>query len=137
MEEERRKKSKNRIAKLETQMAKSISEAMTQAMEEFKASFKMRNLNIKFGQEAFIKDFELYEGRVARRFFELNLKFLKEEDDVEVGPSDVVVDPSFIELVFDPSEPTIKVFEPVREPKAVKSTPALSSVVPLEIEIYE
>ncbi|EHA8586971.1 hypothetical protein COCNU_scaffold001223G000050 [Cocos nucifera] len=41
LEEERRKEAKNRVTKLETQMAKSISEIMTQAMEEFKTSPKM------------------------------------------------------------------------------------------------
>ena len=76
LEEERRKNAKNKVAELEAQMAKSISEAMTQAMEEFKASFKIKNLNVEFGQEAFIKDFELCEGRMARRFPKLNLDFL-------------------------------------------------------------
>ncbi|KAG1328010.1 hypothetical protein COCNU_01G019440 [Cocos nucifera] len=65
LEEERRKESKKRVTKLETQMAKLILEVMTQTMEEFKTSSEIRNLNVEFGQKAFIKDFELCEGRVA------------------------------------------------------------------------
>ena len=43
-------------------MSKSISEVVAQAMEEFKTSSEMKDLNIAFSQKAFIKDFELYEG---------------------------------------------------------------------------
>ncbi|EHA8587464.1 hypothetical protein COCNU_scaffold002268G000010 [Cocos nucifera] len=78
LEEERRKEAENKVAELEARMAKSVLEAMTWAIEEFKASFKMRNLNVKFGQEAFIKDFKHYEDRMARRFSKLDLSLLKE-----------------------------------------------------------
>ncbi|EHA8586313.1 hypothetical protein COCNU_scaffold000172G000020 [Cocos nucifera] len=109
LEEERRKEAKNRVAKLETQMAKSISEAMIRAVEEFKTSSEMQNLNVKFSQEAFIKDFKFYEGRIARRFPKLDLGFLKEEEDnVEVGLSNAVVDLSFDELASSPSESTVE-----------------------------
>ncbi|EHA8588520.1 hypothetical protein COCNU_scaffold005638G000010 [Cocos nucifera] len=56
LEEERRKEVKNRVIQLETQMAKSISEVMTRAVEVFKTSLEIRNLNVEFGQKAFIKD---------------------------------------------------------------------------------
>ncbi|KAG1362673.1 hypothetical protein COCNU_10G008920 [Cocos nucifera] len=118
-------------------MAKSISKAMTQAVEEFKTSPEMRNLNVEFGQEAFIKNFELYEGRIARRFLELDLGFFEKEDDVEVRPSNAVVDLSFDELTSGPSkptaEPTAEVPKPVWEPKAAESDPT----PPFEVEILE
>ena len=49
LEEERKKKSKIKVTELKARMTKSISEAMTWAVEEFKASFEMRNLNVEFG----------------------------------------------------------------------------------------
>ncbi|EHA8587774.1 hypothetical protein COCNU_scaffold003178G000010 [Cocos nucifera] len=52
LEEERKNKAKNKVTKLEARMAKLVLEAMTQAMEEFKACFEIRNLNVEFGQEA-------------------------------------------------------------------------------------
>ncbi|EHA8586430.1 hypothetical protein COCNU_scaffold000363G000020 [Cocos nucifera] len=52
---------------------------VAQVVEEFKTSPKM-DLNITFSQETFIKGFELYEGKVVRRFPELDLSFLKEEE---------------------------------------------------------
>ncbi|KAG1330982.1 hypothetical protein COCNU_02G009500 [Cocos nucifera] len=113
LKEERKKEVKNKVAQLKAQMVKSISKVMTRAMEEFKASSKMRNLNVEFGQQAFIKNFELYEGRVTRRFFELDLNFLKEEEDTEAEPSDAAVDPSSIELASGPSEPIAEAPEPV------------------------
>ncbi|KAG1365009.1 hypothetical protein COCNU_12G000090 [Cocos nucifera] len=111
--EERRKEVEGRVAELEFHEAKSISEAVAQTVEEFKSSSKMRDLNIAFSQKTFIKDFELYEGKVARRFSELDLEFLEEDDDKEVGPSDAVIDPSSVEPTFDSSEPTVETPEPV------------------------
>ncbi|EHA8587534.1 hypothetical protein COCNU_scaffold002525G000040 [Cocos nucifera] len=85
------------VAELEAQMSKFILEAVAQAMEEFKTSSKMKDLNITFSQKAFIKGFELYEGRIVQRFFELDLGFLEEEEiDEEVGPSSIRADPSSI-----------------------------------------
>ncbi|KAG1327776.1 hypothetical protein COCNU_01G017100 [Cocos nucifera] len=64
-------------------------------MEEFKTSSEMKDLNITFSQKAFNKDFELYEGRIAQRFLELDLDFLEEEEtDEEAGPSSTGADPS-------------------------------------------
>ncbi|EHA8586348.1 hypothetical protein COCNU_scaffold000192G000060 [Cocos nucifera] len=48
LEEEKRKKAEGRVAKLEAHKAKSASEATARAMEEFKASSKMKDLNITF-----------------------------------------------------------------------------------------
>ncbi|EHA8588129.1 hypothetical protein COCNU_scaffold004181G000020 [Cocos nucifera] len=108
LEEERKKEVENKVTKLEARMVGLISKTMTRAMEEFKTSFEMRNLNIKFDQEAFIKGFELCEGKVAHRFPKLDLRFLEEEDDVEAGPFDAIVDPSFVKFTFGPSKPTAK-----------------------------
>ncbi|KAG1355318.1 hypothetical protein COCNU_07G014300 [Cocos nucifera] len=114
-------------------MAKSILETMIRAVEEFKISPKMQNLNVEFGQKAFIKNFDLYEGRVARMFLELDLSFLKEEeDDVDAGPSNAIV-----ELAFGPSEPVAEAPEPIRKPEAAESDPAQPFVVPPEVEILE
>ncbi|EHA8589299.1 hypothetical protein COCNU_scaffold008928G000010 [Cocos nucifera] len=92
-------------------------------MEEFKASTKMKDLNIAFGQEAFIKGFELYEGRVVWRFPELDLSFLKEESDEEAEPSEAAADSSAIELVPDSSEPVVEVPKPTQEPKVATEVP--------------
>ncbi|EHA8588032.1 hypothetical protein COCNU_scaffold003949G000010 [Cocos nucifera] len=136
LEVERKKEVENKVAELEARMAKLVLEVMTQAVEEFTASFETRNLNVEFDQEAFIKDFELCKCRVARRFPELDLKFLEEEDDdVEAGPSYAIVDPSFVELAFGPSEPAIEAPEPVRALEAVKSALAPSSIIPFESPI--
>ena len=56
-------------------------------MEEFKAFTEMRDLNVRFGQEAFIKGFEFCQEKVARKFPELDLSFLGEESEDEAGPS--------------------------------------------------
>ncbi|EHA8587566.1 hypothetical protein COCNU_scaffold002602G000010 [Cocos nucifera] len=50
LKKERKKEAEIKVVEMQARMAKSISEVMIQAMEEFKASFEMRNLNIKFGQ---------------------------------------------------------------------------------------
>ncbi|EHA8587438.1 hypothetical protein COCNU_scaffold002235G000020 [Cocos nucifera] len=50
LEEERKKEAEIKVTELEARMAKSISEVMIQAVEEFKASSEMRNLNVEFGQ---------------------------------------------------------------------------------------
>ncbi|KAG1327727.1 hypothetical protein COCNU_01G016610 [Cocos nucifera] len=74
-------------------MAKSISEVMIRAMEEFKTSPEMRNLNIEFGKKA-------CKGRVVRRFSKVDLGFWEEkEDNMEVEPSNTVVDLSFLHLM--------------------------------------
>ena len=39
----------------------------------------MRDLNVRFGQEAFIKGFKLCQEKVARKFSKLDLSFLGEE----------------------------------------------------------
>ncbi|KAG1360728.1 hypothetical protein COCNU_09G001910 [Cocos nucifera] len=137
LEEERKKEAENKITELEARMAGSISEVMTRAMEEFKASFEMRNLNVKFGQEMFIKGFELYEGRITRRFSELDLRFLEKKDDIEAGPFDAAVDPSFAKLASGPFEPTAEAPKPVRASEAAESPPAPPSATPPEVEILE
>ena len=47
------------VANLTEQILVLISEVRVLAVEEFKASAEMRDLNVRFGQEAFIKGFEL------------------------------------------------------------------------------
>ena len=49
LEEKEKKEVKIKIAELEVRMSKSISEVTARAMEEFKASSKMKDLNIAFG----------------------------------------------------------------------------------------
>ncbi|EHA8587696.1 hypothetical protein COCNU_scaffold002990G000030 [Cocos nucifera] len=117
-EEERKKEAEIKVAELEARMAKSISKVMIRAVEEFKASSKMRNLNVKFSQQAFIKDFELCKGRVVRKFLKLNLSFLEEEEaiDGEAEPSTAAVDPSPTGAVVEPFELTIEEPEPSEPP---------------------
>ena len=86
--EESVRKAEAEVAHLVEQAPTLISEARALAVEEFKASAKMRDLNVQFGQEAFTKGFELYQEKVASKFSELDLSFLEEFED-EAGPSSV------------------------------------------------
>ena len=105
-EEERRKEAEIKVAELEARMAKSVSEAMVRAVKEFKASSKMMNLNIVFGQQTFIKRFELYEDKVAHRVSKLDLSFLEEKvSDEETGPSMAAAILPHAEHAPGPSEP--------------------------------
>ena len=57
--EEERKKAEAEVSELKAQILTLVSEAMVQAVEEFKTSPKMRDLKVSFGQTAYIKGFEL------------------------------------------------------------------------------
>ena len=85
--EESARKAEAEVANLAEQILVLISEARALAVEEFKASAEMRDLKVQFGQEAFIKGFELCQEKVARKFSELDLSFLGEESEDEAGPS--------------------------------------------------
>ena len=85
--EEKRRKAEAEVSKLKEQIATLVSEARAQAVEEFKASSEMRDLNIKFGQATFIKGFELCQEKVVGKFLELDLSFLDEASDNEAGSS--------------------------------------------------
>ncbi|EHA8587215.1 hypothetical protein COCNU_scaffold001583G000040 [Cocos nucifera] len=95
----------------------------------------MRNLNIVFGQQTFIKGFELYEGRVAQKIFKLNLSFLEEDDtDEEAGPSDVAASLTPIEPASCPLESTMEMPEPAQKPEAAKSVLTSSATASSEVE---
>ncbi|XP_073106611.1 uncharacterized protein [Elaeis guineensis] len=64
---------------------------MVRAVEEFKISSEMRDLKVEFGQAVFIKDFELCQEKVIRKFPELDLGFLDEASDDEAGPSEAAI----------------------------------------------
>ncbi|EHA8588084.1 hypothetical protein COCNU_scaffold004067G000020 [Cocos nucifera] len=127
LEEEEKKKAKIRVIELEAQMSKYTLDTAAQAMEEFKASSEIKDLNIAFDQESFIKGFELCEGRVAWRFPELDLNFLKEESDEEAGPSGAAADSSPAKVVPDSSEPVVEVPKPVQEPTVATKAPVESA----------
>ena len=103
--EETVRKAEAEVANLAEQIPVLVSEARVLAVEEFKTSAEMRDLNIQFGQEAFIKGFELYQEKVARKFSELNLSFLGEESEDEVGPSPATTTVA-APLLGTPSSPT-------------------------------
>ncbi|XP_073109288.1 uncharacterized protein [Elaeis guineensis] len=84
--EESVRKAEAEVAQLAEQTPVLVSEARTLAVEEFKASAEMRELNVQFGLEAFTKGFELCREKVASRYPDLGLEFLEESDD-EAGPS--------------------------------------------------
>ena len=84
--EESTRKVEAEVAHLGEQTPVLVSEARALAVEEFKASVEMRDLNVQFGQEAFTKGFELCQEKVASKFSELDLGFLEESED-EAGPS--------------------------------------------------
>ena len=62
-------------------------------MEEFKASSEMEDLQVQFSQDAFIKGFKLCQEKVVRKYPKLDLDFLDEASDDEVGPSEAAVGP--------------------------------------------
>ena len=84
--EETVRKAEVEVANLAEQIPVLVSEARALAVEEFKASAEMRDLNVQFGQEAFTKGFELCQEKMSNKFPELDLSFLEESED-EVGPS--------------------------------------------------
>ena len=80
------RKAEVEVTNLAEQISVLVSEARALAVEEFKASAEMRDLNVQFGQEAFTKGFELCQEKVASKFPKLDLGFLEESED-EAGPS--------------------------------------------------
>ena len=84
---------KEQVFELKAWIPSLVSEARARAVEEFKGSSEMKDLKVQFGQDAFIKGFELCQEKVAGRFPELDLSFLNEVFDDEVEPSDVAADP--------------------------------------------
>ena len=60
---------------------------------EFKSFSEMKDLHVQFGQDAFIKSFELCQKKVAERFSKLDLDFLDEASDNEAGPFETAADP--------------------------------------------
>ena len=66
--EESAREAEAEVANLVEQTSILVSEARAFAVEEFKASAEMRDLKFQFGQEAFIKGFELCQEKVARKF---------------------------------------------------------------------
>ena len=85
--EEERRKAEAEVSKLKEQIPTPVSKARAQAVE-FKTFSEIRDLNIKFSQAAFIKGFELCQEKVVEKFSKLNLSFLNEASDDEVGPSE-------------------------------------------------
>ena len=104
--EEMARKAEVEVANL-AQIPVLVSEARVLAVEESKASAEMRDLNIKFGQEAFIKGFELCQEKVVRKFLELDLSFLGEVSEDEAGPSPTATaTATAAPLLGTPSSPT-------------------------------
>ena len=60
---------------------------------EFKASSEMEDLQVQFGQDAFIKGFKLCQEEVAEKFSKLDLSFLDEASDDEAEPSEAAAGP--------------------------------------------
>ena len=103
--EETVRKVEAEVANLAEQIPVLVSEARVLAVEEFKTSAEMRDLNVQFGQEAFIKGFELCQEKVARKFSELDLSFLGEGSEDEAGPSPATT-AAAAPLPGTPSSPT-------------------------------
>ena len=86
--EEERKKAVVEVSELKVQILTLVLKATVWAVEEFKTSSEIRDLKVEFGQAVFIKSFELCQEKVVGKFSELDLGFLDEASDVEVGPSE-------------------------------------------------
>ena len=86
-------------------------------VQDFKASFKMKDIKVDFAKVAFIKGFELCQRSVIKKFLELNLNFLDGGSDDEAGPSAAGTDLPSIELSFAVSPSTLA--KPALEPEAV------------------
>ena len=99
------RKAEAEVANLTEQISVLISEARALAVEEFKASAEMRDLNVKFAQEAFIKGFEFCQEKVVKKFSELDLSFLDEASEDEAGPSPTATTTA-APLPRTPSSPT-------------------------------
>ena len=84
---------KAQVSELKAQIPSLVSEVGARAMEEFKTSSKIEDLQVQFGQDAFIKGFELCQEKVVRKFFELDLGFLDETSDNEARPSEAAAGP--------------------------------------------
>ena len=75
------------VANMAEQIPTLVSEVRGQAVEEFKASTKMRKLKVEFGQAAFNRGFELCQEKMVEKFSKLDLSFLDEASEDEAGPS--------------------------------------------------
>ena len=99
LEEERKKAEgevselKVQVFELKVQIPSLISKVGARAVEEFKASSEMEDLQVQFGQDDFIKGFELYQEKVVGRFPELDLGFLNEASDDKARPSEATIGP--------------------------------------------
>ncbi|XP_073100770.1 uncharacterized protein [Elaeis guineensis] len=93
------------VTNLTEQILALISEARGQAVEEFKASTEMRDLNVKFSQDAFIKGFELCQEKMVKKFLELDFSFLDEASEDQARPSPTVA-ATAAPLPRTPSSPT-------------------------------
>ena len=103
--EEMVRKAEVEVTNLTEQILVLILEARVLAVEEFKASAEMRDPNVKFIQEAFIKGFELCQEKVVKKFPELDLSFLDEASEDEAGPSPTAA-ATIAPLPRTPSSPT-------------------------------
>ena len=84
---------KAQVFELKVRIPSLVSEVGARAVEEFKASSEMEDLQVQFGQDAFIKGFKHCQKKVVGRFPELDLGFLDEASDNEAGPSETTADP--------------------------------------------
>ena len=128
--EETVRKAEAEVANLAEQISVLVSEVRVLTVEEFKTSTEMRDLNVQFGQEAFIKGFELCQEKVASKFLELDLSFLGEESEDEVGLSPATT-AAAAPLPGMPSSPTPAPEDSteVDDPVAEEGSPSLDKKV--------
>ena len=88
--EEMVRRAEAEVANMAEQIPTLVSEARGQAVEEFKASIEMKKLKVEFGQAVFNRGFELCQEKMVVKFSELDLSFLDEASEDEVGPSTTV-----------------------------------------------
>ncbi|EHA8587327.1 hypothetical protein COCNU_scaffold001895G000010 [Cocos nucifera] len=99
-------------------------------IEAFKSSKAMEDIKIAFSQEAFLKEFEVYMRRVAKKFSNMILDFLTEEPGDEAGPSNTSASSPIAEPDPETSEPTVATPKLAPETKVAKNVPTSSITVP-------
>ncbi|KAG1366801.1 hypothetical protein COCNU_13G005910 [Cocos nucifera] len=130
LEEEYKRRVEAKTAKLKEQISRQISEVTARTIEEFKIFFEMRDLNVRFGQEAFNKGYELYEEWVANKFLELDFDFLYEGASEEVADPSIIMTDVPLTKLASTTPPTSPTPTTIERPVLTEAIPDFSTIPP-------